>query len=204
MYTGHHRRVRAIGSLTAAALSALLAFAHPATAASALSLGPRALQSLVTEQLFNRSGRWYLIDDGACFTYLDSPRAHLVADRLVLNAHLSSRLGQGIGNNCAGANFASSVTVSAKLRATDRKLVLDDIRIDRVDDESTRNALNLALQLDPDALPRTASIDVLELVRQQAVSVGSSSTRVDQFHILSILTRPDAVVVQFDVSMSSP
>ena len=82
--------------------------------------------------------------------------------------------------------------------------MLDDIRIDRVDDESTRNALNLALQLDPDALPRSAGIDVLELVRQQTVSAGGSSTRVDQFHILSIATRADAIVIQFEVSLSAP
>jgi len=198
-------RAGATGYRAAAALLAMIGLAHPAAAASLLSLGPRALQTLVTEQLFNRTGRWYLTDDdGACFTYLDSPHTRLVGDRLVLNAHLSSRLGQRIGNNCAGANFSSNVILSGKLRATDRQLVLDDIRIDRVDDESTRNALNLALQLDPQTVPRAASIDILELVRQQAVATGGSAARVDQFHILNVATRSEAVVIQFEVALSAP
>ena len=200
-----NQRPNAIECKAIAVLLAVFALAIPASAASVLSLGPRAVQTLVAEQLFNRTGRWYLIDDGGvCFTYLESPHTRLEADRLVLNAHLSSRLGQRIGNNCAGADFASNVTLSGKLHGTDQKLVLDDIRIDRVDDDSTRNALNLALQLDPQALPRAASIDVLELVRKQVVATGGSPAHVDQFHILNITTRTGAVVIQFDVNLSAP
>jgi hypothetical protein len=187
-----------------AALAAC-ALTSPAAANSVLSLGPRALQTLVTEQLFNRGGRWYLIDDGGvCFTYLESPHAHVVLDRLVLNAHLSSRLGQRIGNSCAGADFASGVTLSGKLRGAENKLILDDIRIDRVDDESTRNALDLALQLAPQSIPRAVSIDVLELVRKQISSTAGSSARVDQFRIVNIATRSDTVIIQFDLSLSAP
>jgi hypothetical protein len=177
----------------------------PATAASVLSLGPRAVQTLIAEQLFNRGGRWYLIDDGGvCYTYLESPRARLVAERLVLNAHLSSRLGQRIGNSCAGADLASNVTLSGKLRGAEHKLILDDIRIDRVDDETTRTALDLALQLAPQSIPRSATIDLLELVGKQAPAAGGSAPHIDQFHILNITTRADAVVIQFDVSLSAP
>jgi hypothetical protein len=177
----------------------------PAAAASVLSLGPRAVQTLIATQLFNRDGRWYLIDDGGvCYTYLESPHARLVSDRLVLNAHLSSRLGQRIGNTCAGADLASNVTLSGKLRGTEHKLILDDIRIDHVDDDTTRNALDLALQLAPQAIPRTASLDLLELVGKQALAAGGSAVHIDQFHIVNISTRSDAVVIQFDVNLSAP
>jgi len=64
----------------------------------------------------------------------------------VLKAHLVSRLGQRFGNNCVGADLASDVTVSGKIRGNGHQLMLDEIRIDRVDDEAVRNALNLALQ----------------------------------------------------------
>jgi hypothetical protein len=195
----------AVRTLRGAVLLTALASTIPAAAASVLSLGPRAVQSLIAEQLFNRAGRWYLIDDGGvCYTYLESPHAHLVSDRLVLNAHLSSRLGQRIGNTCAGADLASNVTLSGKLRGTEHKLILDDIRIDRVDDETTRNALDLALQLAPQAIPRSASLDLLELLGKQAPAAGSSQLHVDQFHILNIVTRSDAVVIQFDVNLSAP
>ena len=187
------------------AFVAVFALAGSVAAASVLSLGPHAVQTLVAEQLFNRAGRWYLIDDGGvCYTYLESPRTRLDNNRLVLNAHFSSRLGQRIGDACAGADFASDVTLSGRLRGADHKLILDDIRIDRVADEATRNALNLALQINPQAMPRTASIDVLELIRKQTVSGGASPAHLGQFNILGITTRADAVVIQFDVNLSAP
>lgn len=188
----------------AIAVLAAIALITPA-AASVLTLGPRGLQTLVAEQLFNRAGRWYLIDDGGvCYTYLESPHTRLESERLVLNAHLSSRLGQRVGNDCLGADFASNVTLSARLRSSEHKLILDDIRIDRVEDESTRDALNLALRLAPQTLPRSASIDLLDLVRKQAVTNGVLPLHFDQFRIVNIATRPDAIVIQFDLSLSTP
>jgi hypothetical protein len=189
----------------AVAVLAAWALINPAAAASVLTLGPRSVQTLVTEQLFNRGGRWYLIDEGGvCYTYLESPRTHLEIDRLVLSAHLSSRLGQRIGNTCAGADLASNVTVSGKLHGTEHKLILDDIRIDRVDDEATRNALDLALQLASQSIPRAASIDVLEFVRKQVAAPGDSPVHLDQLRIVNITTRTDALVIQFDLSLSAP
>jgi len=76
--------------LTAAACTAAVAAAAPAlptAAGSTLFLGPRGVQSLVADQLFNRDGRWYLIDDeGVCYTYLESPHVRIASDRLVLKA----------------------------------------------------------------------------------------------------------------------
>ncbi len=188
-------------------LACLGAFAlmTPAEAMSALSLGSRSVQTLIAEQLFNRAGRWYLIDDrGICYAYLESPHVRLGPDRLVLNAHLSSRIGQRIGNDCIGADFASNVTLSGRLHSTEHKLILDDLRIDQVDDEPTRNALNLALQLAPQAMSRTASIDVLEFVRKQVLATGGSSVHLEQLRIVNITTRTDAIVIQFDLSLSAP
>ena len=188
-----------------AALAAVFCLVIPAEGASVLSVGPRTLQTLVTQQLFDRRGRWYLIDDGACFTYLESPHAHFAAERLVLNAHLVSKLGQRVGSGCAGADFASNVTLSGKLRAAaEHKLVLDDIRIDRVDDESTRSAIALALQVDPQALPRSASVDVMELARGQLAAMQGSGTRVENLRISNVTTRSDALVIDFEVDLKAP
>jgi hypothetical protein len=174
-------------------------------ASSVLSLGPRGVQTLVTEQLFNRAGRWYLLDDeGVCYTYLEGPHVRLVSDRLVLKAHMVSRLGQRFGSNCVGTDLASDVTVSGKIRGGGHQLLLDDIRIDRVDDEAVRNALNLALQVNPDSIPRTARIDVLDSLRKQAFTAGSFAVHVDEIHIASITTRNDTLVIQFDLSLSAP
>jgi hypothetical protein len=198
----------AAGSCTSAIAAAAMAAAAtglPAAASSVLSLGPRGVQSLVAEQLFNREGRWYLIDDeGVCYTYLESPHVRLASDRLVLKAHMVSRLGQRFGNNCIGADFASNVTVSGKVRGSGHQLILDDIRIDRVDDEAARNALNLAVQVAPDSIPKTAQIDVLESLRKQSFTAGGFPMHLDQIHIASITTRIDTLVIQFELSLSAP
>jgi hypothetical protein len=178
--------------------------ARSASAESVITAGPRTIQTLVSEQLFNQAGRWYLIDDGDCHTYLDSPRIRIAIDRLVLQAHLSSRFGRQMGSGCVGAEFASNVTLSGKLRGNGHFLILDDIRIDRVDDESARIALGIALQAEPDLIPRTANIDVSEFVRSDARSAGGSSARIDEFRILNIRTGPATVVIQFSVMMSAP
>jgi hypothetical protein len=190
---------KAIGVLGA------MTFIIPCATASELSLGPHIVQSLVAQQLFNRAGRWYLIDDGGiCYTYLESPHTRIEADRLVLTAHLSSRLGQRVGSNCIGAEFSSDVSLSGKLRGADHRLILDDIRIDRVDDESTRTALNLALQLSPQAIPHAANIDVFEFLRRQVLATGGSPVHLDEFHIVNITIHAAAVVIQFDLNLSAP
>ena len=195
-HTAHARIVAAILSAFVLSLSAV--------AQSVLTVGPHNVQTLVFEQLFNRAGRWYLIDDGDCYTYLESPHTHIALDRLVLRAHLSSRFGQRMGSGCVGADFASNVTLSGKLHGSGHFLILDDIRIDRVDDESARNALNLALQVDPQLIPRAANIDVSEFVRKDVIAAGGSSARLDEFRIVNITTLPDAIVIQFALSMSVP
>jgi hypothetical protein len=195
----HTTRARIIAAILSA-----FALSLPAAAQSVLSVGPRGVQTLVAGQLFSRGGRWYLTDDGGCYTYLESPRTHLALDRLILHAHLSSRLGQRMGKDCVGADFASNVTLSGKLHGSGHFLILDDIRIDRVDDESTRSALNLALQVDPQVVPRAANIDVSEFVRKDLIAVGGSAARLDEFRIANITTRADAVVIYFDLNMSVP
>jgi hypothetical protein len=195
---------RAAHARIVAAILSAFAFSLPAAAESVLSAGPHTVQTLVAEQLFNRAGRWYLIDDGGCYTYLESPDTHLALDRLVLHAHLSSRLGQSMGKDCVGADFSSNVTLSGKLHGSGHFLILDDIRIDRVDDESTRSALNLALQVDPQLMPRATNIDVSEFVRKGVIRTGGSPARLDEFRIVNVSTRPDAIVIQFDLKLSAP
>ncbi len=195
----HAARTRIVAAILSAFMVSL-----PAVAQSVLSVGPRSVQTLVLEQLFDRAGRWYLIDDGDCYTYLESPHTHLALDRLVLRAHLSSRLGQRIGNGCVGADFASNVTLSGKLHGSGHFLILDDIRIDRVDDESARNALTLALQINPQLMPRAANIDVSEFVRKDVIAAGGSSAHLDEFRIVNITTRADSIAIRFDLSFSVP
>jgi hypothetical protein len=109
-----------------------------------------------------------------------------------------------MGKDCVGADFASNVTLSGKLHGSGHSLILDDIRIDHVDDESTRSALNLALQVDPQLVPRAANIDVSEFVRKKLIAAGGSAARLDDLRIVNITTQADAVVIHFDLTLSAP
>ena len=75
------------------AFAALATVTSFTAAASDLSLGPNSIQKIVAEQLFNQNGRWYLVDNGPCYAFFDYPKTHLTDGRLILNAHLSARIG---------------------------------------------------------------------------------------------------------------
>ncbi len=186
------------------ALALLAASVAPAAMASDLSLGPTAIQKTVAEQLFNQQGRWYLVDNGPCFAYFDHPKTRLKEGRLVLDAHLSARIGIQIGDSCAGSDIDANVTLSAKPVGKASSLTLDDIRVDHVDDSTSRDALNVIQQIAPQALPKAFSFDVLTIVRSKSLSAAGVPVTVAQFRILNTETRRDAVVISFDMSLTAP
>ena len=183
-------RIRRAGAVLLA-----LSVAAPGFAASVLSLGPNSVQALVAQQLFNRAGRWYLMDEGGvCYAYLEAPHAQVETGRLVLAAHLVARIGQAVGSDCIGADFASNVTISGRLNGKDHELTLDDIRV----------ALNMALQLSGQGTSRAVAIDVLEFLRTRALNSSESRVRLDRLHILNVATPGNAIVIEFDLSLSAP
>ena len=190
--------------MTRYAFAFLAALASAGAMASDLSLGPASIQKIVAEQLFNQQGRWYLVDNGPCYAYFDRPKTHLTEGRLVLNAHLSARIGVQIGDTCAGSDMAANVTISAKPVGKASSLTLDDIRIDHVDDSASRDALNVIQQIAPQALPKAFSFDVLSIVRSKSISAAGVPVTVAQFRILNTQTRRDAVVITFDLSLTAP
>jgi hypothetical protein len=183
----------------------LLSLGLAASAAAAVvTVGAKTVQALIVQQLFTRSGRWYVLDEGACHAYLESPHTRLEGGRVFLDAHLSSRWGQDVGGSCIGVDFASNVTLSGKLRGDGSTITLEDIRVDRLDESAPGGALDLVNQLAQQSIPHALSIDLLALVRAQPTAVAGYPVRVDQFKILEIVTRPDAIVVKFDLALTSP
>jgi hypothetical protein len=183
-----------------AALLAACASAH----ASEIAIGSNTIQKLVAEQLFARQGRWYLLDDGPCYAYLENPKIRLEGGRLVLDAHVSSRVGQRIGNYCAGSGFSSQVALSGRLVGQASTLTLSDIQIDHVEDGATRAVLDLIQNMAPQAMPRAFSVDVLASIRGTPINLAEYSISVQQFRIASVTTRPTAAVVVFDLALSTP
>jgi hypothetical protein len=117
---------------------------------------------------------------------------------------LSARIGLQIGDNCAGTDVASNVTISARPAGKGSSLTLEDIRFDRVDDGAARDALNAIQQLAPDALPKAFSFDLLALVKDKSISAVGVPVTVSQFRILTTETRRDAVKITYDMSLTAP
>jgi hypothetical protein len=172
--------------------------------ASRLAIGPETLQILIERALFTKQGRWYLLDQGPCYAYLESPKVHLADGRLYLDAHLSSRVGTEAFGSCVGVGFASNLTLSGRAVGSKSTLTLDEVRIDRVEDPDTADALNLLQQVAPQALPRAVSIDVLATARGSPASIVGFSISVSAFQIISVTTQPAGIMVDFALSLNAP
>jgi hypothetical protein len=182
----------------------VLACAVTVADASEFVVGANTIQKIIAEQLFNKQGRWYLSENGPCYAYLEAPHTRLKQGRLLLDAHLSARIGVDVGGNCLGSGFASNVTLSGRLVGKASTLTLDDIRIDHVDDDATRAVFDLIQDAAPQALPRVLKLDVLAAVRGTPISTAGVVVSVTQFRIIDVATQSDAVVIHYDLSLSAP
>lgn len=153
------------GTVAAALLASLPMTAHCAE----IVLEQSAVQSLVVEGLFKDNGRLYL-QKGVCFAYLDDPKVSLQGGRVIIRAHLSSRLGVPSGKECVGVSLNSGATMSAVPAAQGQVVRLTDIRLDEVEDANTRNLLNLGLA---PTLPGAVEINVKKAIEDMLKSTNS-------------------------------
>jgi hypothetical protein len=179
----------------------LVAFAHRAPA-SELLIGREALQTLVVMSAFKDQGRWYLLR-GKCFAYLEWPHVALDSGRVLIDAHLTSRLGLNVGDSCVGTELASDVRVSGKLVGAGSHLEIDDIRIDNVQDESTRKGIELLESALGGSLPRSVKIDVLPLLKPANVPGTDVKVAATNLDIARVSTLADAVDVEFEIKLTA-
>ena len=168
--------------------------------ASELVIGRNVVQSIVASALFTDQGRWYL-QKGDCYAYLENPVISLTTGRLVMNAHLSSRVGLEVGGSCVGAGFASDVQLSAKFIGNGSQVTLQDIRIDKVKDEATRQAVDILQSAAGTSLPRAVNVDLMQLLRPALVPGTNIKVTVAAVVIADVTTQADNVTVRFDVKL---
>ena len=168
--------------------------------ASELELSRDAIQAIVMSTLFNDQGKWYFVK-GACYAYVDRPRVALAAGQIIMDGHLSARLGLEAGNSCVGTDFASDVRLSGRFIGTGSQITLSDIRIDNVKDDSTRQALDLLQSAAGSSLPRAVHIDLLELVKPTMVPGTGIRVAVTQLDISAVTTQADKVTVAFEMKL---
>jgi hypothetical protein len=170
--------------------------------ASELVIGREALQTVMVESLFKDQGRWYLIK-GKCFAYLERPNVALDGARVIIDAHLSSRLGLTVGDACMGTELASDVRVSGKLVGSGTHIEIDDIRIDSVKDENTRKVVDLLQSATGGSLPKSANIDLLPLLKPTGVPGTDIKVSATKLAIAKVTTLADAVDVDFEVKLTA-
>ena len=168
--------------------------------ASELVIGREVLQTLVVTSVFKDQGRWYLAK-GKCYAYLERPRVALEAARVIINAHLSSRLGVAIGDSCVGTEMMSDVTMSGKLVGSGSHIDIDDIRIDSVKDESTRNVIELLQSATGGSLPKSVDIDLVPLLKPTTVPGTDIKVSATNLAITRVSTLADSVDVEFEVKL---
>jgi hypothetical protein len=170
--------------------------------ASELVIGREALQTVLVASLFKDQGRWYLTK-GKCYAYLEGPHVALEAGRVVIDAHLSSRLGLMVGGSCVGTELASDVRVSGKLVGSGTHIEIDDIRIDNVQDESTRKIVDLLQSATGGSLPKSENIDLLPLLKPAIVPGTDIKVSASNLAIASVTTRAESVDVEFEVKLTA-
>ena len=170
--------------------------------ASELVIGREALQTVMVASLFKDQGRWYLVK-GKCFAYLERPNVALDAGRVIINAHLSSRLGLTVGDACMGTELMSDVRVSGKLVGSGTHIEIDDIRIDNVQDENTRKIIDLLQSATGGSLPKSANIDLLPLLKPTGVPGTDIKVSATNLAIAKVTTLADAVDVEFEVKLTA-
>jgi hypothetical protein len=170
--------------------------------ASELVIGREALQTLVVASVFKDQGRWYLAK-GKCYAYLERPHVALDAGRVIIDAHLSSQLGLMVGDSCIGAAMMSDVRVSGKLVGSGSHIEIEDIRIDNVQDESTRKILELLQSATGGALPKSVNIDLLPLLKPTGVPGTDIKVSATNLAIAKVTTLAESVDVQFEIELKS-
>lgn len=169
---------------------------------SELVIGREVLQTLVETSVFKDQGRWYLVK-GKCYAYLERPHVALDAARIIINAHLSSRLGLTVGDSCVGTELMSDVKVSGKLVGSGSHIEIDDIRIDNVQDESTRKIIDLLQSASGGSLPKSANIDLLPLLKPTSVPGTDIKVAATNLAIAKVTTLADAVDVEFEIKLTA-
>jgi hypothetical protein len=187
---------------TAVVLMAVVCGAARADA-SDLTLGRDALQALVASTLFQDAGRWHL-QRGACYAYLERPVVALSQGRLIVNAHLSAKLGLEASGGCVGVGLASNVALSGILRGSGSELSVQDVRVDRADDDATRQALELMLGAASDAVSRALKIDLMTVVKPTAIPGLPMPARVTRLTVTDVTTGQHSVTVKFDLGVAIP
>ncbi len=172
-----------------------------------LSVGPQALQSALVKQLFtNADGRYYLRgkrDTAGCFLYGENPHVQFTGNRIVLQMHLSGKVGSNFGGSCLGVNWSGNAQVSMLPEAEGANIGFTDVRVEQL--TSDDNLDRLLQPLLAALVPRSIKVDAGALVTKMLHNAGArsgTSIELNRLQLLSMTIQGDALLLQVDGSVT--
>jgi len=166
--------------------------------AAEIILEKTAVQKLVEQGQFKDNGRFY-VHKGPCTAYLEYPAVTLRDGRVSIRTHLSGRFGAEVGGTCLGFGLASWAVVSGTPNAIGNVVRLADIRIDEVEDSTTRTILESGLV---PTLPNAVELDVLKAVRSMLQGTnGEVQAEVRALSIQTVGVADSKLSVRFEFTL---
>lgn len=158
-----------------------------------------AVQSLLKRALFNGPHQRMYLNPDPCYAYLEDPTVRLMGGRLLISGHLSSRVGIAAGDSCIGFGLASDFMVSGKPAFENGVLVLEDLRVDEVNDRWT----DLFQQALLPRLPRAIQFDLQTAVKGFLhTAQGDPQPVMNNFSILALTAESNQLVVRLDFKLT--
>ena len=99
-------------------------------------------------------------------------------------------------------DLASDVQLSGRFVGAGSQIALNDIRIDDVKDDSTRQAIQV-LRAAGVSLPKTVNIDLLPLLKPAVVPGTAIRVAVTKLDIAGVTTQADTVSVDFEMKLNA-
>lgn len=168
-------------------------------AAVEIILERTAVQVLLNRALFNGPHQRMYLNSNPCYAYLENPTVRLMGGRLLISGHLSSRVGIEAGDSCIGFGLASDFMVSGKPAFENGVLILEDLRVDEVNDRWT-DLFHRALL---PRLPKAIQFDLQAAVRGFLhTAPGDPLPVMNNFAILALTAESDQLVVRLDFKLT--
>jgi hypothetical protein len=193
-------------ALTLSLAALLIAFAPQHARAVELKISAQALERTLAKQLFNAEGGRYYIRgkaDSACYVYAEDPKVSFNADRIVVHVKTHSKLGTSIKGACLGVTLNAEADVSIVPEALGESIGFRDARVDNLTESKELNYFLLPFL--SKKLPQEMKINAADQLRT-VISTSTQSIgyeiKLDDMKIHSMMVSGDALVVDFDGSLS--
>jgi hypothetical protein len=193
-------------ALTLSLAALLLALAPQHARAVELKISAQALERTLAKQLFNAEGGRYYIRgkaDSACYVYAEDPKVSFNADRIVVHVKTHSKLGTSIKGACLGVSLNAEADVSIVPEALGESIGFRDARVDNLTESKELNYFLLPFL--SKKLPQEMKINAADQLRT-VISTSTQSIgyeiKLDDMKIHSMMVSGDALVVDFDGSLS--